>query len=119
MVIPFSNNIVKEYLDHNTNMMLMDNVKTKTSQGDLNLEWDVYGRMIKSRNSQYTAEYRYDALAAVFKSGVNITIQVKSRNHLWMGWQYTAYESNEQITKHYIYEKDSFVPLHRRFMQKK
>ncbi|EKK05461.1 RHS repeat protein [Acinetobacter baumannii Naval-72] len=43
------------------------------SQGDLNLEWDVYGRLVKSRNSQYTAEYRYDALGR--------RIQKRSKHH--------------------------------------
>ncbi len=68
--------------------------------------------MIKSRNSQYTAEYRYDALGR--------RIQKRSKHHhtgqeqnIIYGWDGNtlAYESNEQITKHYIYEKDSFVPL--------
>ncbi|EJB8539053.1 RHS domain-containing protein [Acinetobacter baumannii] len=59
-----------------------------------------------------TAEYRYDALGR--------RIQKRSKHHhtgdehnIIYGWDGNtlAYESNEQITKHYIYEKDSFVPL--------
>ena len=104
------NNVVKEYLDQQYQYDAYGQlVRQKTSQGDLNLEWDVYGRMIKSRNSQYTAEYRYDALGR--------RIQKRSKHHhtgqeqnVIYGWDgdTLAYESTEELTKHYIYEKDSF-----------
>lgn len=107
------NNVVKEYLDQQYQYDAYGQlVRQKSSQGDLNLEWDVYGRMIKSRNSQYTAEYRYDALGR--------RIQKRSKHHhtgdehnIIYGWDgdTLAYESTEQATKHYIYEKDSFVPM--------
>lgn len=107
------NNVVKEYLDQQYQYDAYGQlVRQKTSQGDLNLEWDVYGRMIKSRNSQYTAEYRYDALGR--------RIQKRSKHHhtgqehnIIYGWDgdTLAYESTEELTKHYIYEKDSFVPM--------
>lgn len=107
------NNVVKEYLDQLYQYDAYGQlVRQKTSQGDLNLEWDVYGRMIKSRNSQYTAEYRYDALGR--------RIQKRSKHHhtgqehnIIYGWDgdTLAYESTEELTKHYIYEKDSFVPM--------
>lgn len=107
------NNVVKEYLDQQYQYDAYGQlVRQKTSQGDLNLEWDVYGRMVKSRNSQYTAEYRYDALGR--------RIQKRSKHHhtgqeqnIIYGWDgdTLAYESTEQLTKHYIYEKDSFVPM--------
>ncbi len=107
------NNVVKEYLDQQYQYDAYGQlVRQKTSQGDLNLEWDVYGRMVKSRNSQYTAEYRYDALGR--------RIQKRSKHHhtgqeqnIIYGWDgdTLAYESTEELTKHYIYEKDSFVPM--------
>ncbi len=107
------NNVVKEYLDQQYQYDAYGQlIRQKSSQGDLNLEWDVYGRMIKSRNSQYTAEYRYDALGR--------RIQKRSKQHhtgdehnIIYGWDgdTLAYESTEQTTKHYIYEKDSFVPM--------
>ncbi|UJA02039.1 RHS repeat-associated core domain-containing protein [Acinetobacter johnsonii] len=107
------NNVVKEYLDQQYQYDAYGQlIRQKSSQGDLNLEWDVYGRMIKSRNSQYTAEYRYDALGR--------RIQKRSKRHhtgdehnIIYGWDgdTLAYESTEQTTKHYIYEKDSFVPM--------
>ena len=107
------NNVVKEYLDQQYQYDAYGQlIRQKSSQGDLNLEWDVYGRMIKSRNSQYTAEYRYDALGR--------RIQKRSKHHhtgdkhnIIYGWDgdTLAYESTEQTTKHYIYEKDSFVPM--------
>ncbi|MEQ1318878.1 MULTISPECIES: RHS repeat-associated core domain-containing protein [Acinetobacter] len=107
------NNVVKEYLDQQYQYDAYGQlVRQKSTQGDLNLEWDVYGRMIKSRNSQYTAEYRYDALGR--------RIQKRSKHHhtgdeynIIYGWDgdTLAYESTEQATKHYIYEKDSFVPM--------
>lgn len=107
------NNVVKEYLDQQYQYDAYGQlVRQKTSQGDLNLEWDVYGRMVKSRNSQYTAEYRYDALGR--------RIQKRSKHHhtgqeqnIIYGWDEDtlAYESTEELTKHYIYEKDSFVPM--------
>jgi len=107
------NNVVKEYLDQQYQYDAYGQlVRQKTSQGDLNLEWDVYGRMVKSRNSQYTAEYRYDALGR--------RIQKRSKHHhtgqeqnIIYGWDSDtlAYESTEELTKHYIYEKDSFVPM--------
>ncbi|NNP76429.1 hypothetical protein A7P54_08345 [Acinetobacter sp. Ac_3412] len=87
-------------------------MRQKSSKGDLYLEWDVCGRLIKSRNTEYTAEYRYDALGR--------RIQKRSKHHhtgeeqnVIYGWDGNtlAFESNEQITKHYVYEKDSFVPL--------
>lgn len=107
------NNVVKEYLDQQYQYDAYGQlVRQKTSQGDLNLEWDAYGRMVKSRNSQYTAEYRYDALGR--------RIQKRSKHHhtgqeqnIIYGWDgdTLAYESTEELTKHYIYEKDSFVPM--------
>ncbi len=107
------NNVVKEYLDQQYQYDAYGQlVRQKTSQGDLNLEWDVYGRLVRSRNSQYTAEYRYDALGR--------RIQKRSKHHhtgqeqnIIYGWDgdTLAYESTEELTKHYIYEKDSFVPM--------
>ena len=70
------------------------------------------GRLVRSRNNQYTAEYRYDALGR--------RIQKRSKHHhtgqeqnIIYGWDgdTLAYESSADITKHYFYEKDSFVPL--------
>jgi RHS repeat-associated protein len=105
--------VVKEYLDQQYQYDAYGQlVRQKSNQGDLNLEWDVYGRMIKSRNSQFTAEYRYDALGR--------RIQKHSKHHhtgdehnIIYGWDgdTLAYESTEHATKHYIYEKDSFVPM--------
>ncbi|ENX55387.1 hypothetical protein F902_03457 [Acinetobacter higginsii] len=87
-------------------------MRQKSSKGDLYLEWDACGRLIKSRNTEYTAEFRYDALGR--------RIQKRSKHHhtgeeqnVIYGWDGNtlAFESNDQITKHYVYEKDSFVPL--------
>ncbi len=110
------NNVVKEYLDQQYQYDVYGQlVCQKSTKGNLYLEWEACGRLIKSRNAEYTAEYRYDAL--------DRRIQKRSK-HLHTGGEYNiiysiygwdgntiAYESNEQITKHYIYEKDSFVPL--------
>lgn len=107
------NNVVKEYLDQQYQYDVYGQlVCQKSTKGNLYLEWDACGRLIKSRNAEYTAEYRYDALGR--------RIQKRSKHHhtgqeqnIIYGWDGNtlAYESNEQITKHYIYEKDSFVPL--------
>ena len=107
------NNVVKAYLDQQYQYDAYGQlVRQKSSKGDLYLEWDVCGRLIKSRNTEYTAEYRYDALGR--------RIQKRSKHHhtgeeqnLIYGWDGNtlAFESNDQITKHYVYEKDSFVPL--------
>ncbi len=70
------------------------------------------GHLIRSGNNQYTADYRYDALGR--------RIQKRSKHHhtgqeqnIIYGWDddTLAYESSADITKHYFYEKDSFVPL--------
>lgn len=107
------NNVVKAYLDQQYQYDAYGQLmRQKSSKGDLYLEWDVFGRLIKSRNAEYTAEYRYDALGR--------RIQKRSKHHhtgeeqnVIYGWDGNtlAFESNEQITKHYVYEKDSFVPL--------
>nr|WP_288421496.1 RHS repeat-associated core domain-containing protein [uncultured Acinetobacter sp.] len=107
------NNVVKEYLDQQYQYDVYGQlVCQKSTKGNLYLEWDACGRLIKSCNAEYTAEYRYDALGR--------RIQKRSKHHhtggehnIIYGWDGNtlAYESNEQITKHYIYEKDSFVPL--------
>lgn len=107
------NNVVQEYLDQQYQYDAFGQlIRQKSSQGDLNLEWDVLGRLVRSRNNQYTAEYRYDALGR--------RIQKRSKHHLTgqeqniiYGWDgdTLAYESSADITKHYFYEKDSFVPL--------
>lgn len=107
------NNVVKAYLDQQYQYDAYGQlVRQKSSKGDLYLEWDACGRLIKSRNAEYTAEYRYDALGR--------RIQKRSKHHhtgeeqnVIYGWDGNtlAFESNEQITKHYVYEKDSFVPL--------
>ncbi|MBD1225715.1 hypothetical protein IDM32_18750 [Acinetobacter seifertii] len=77
------------------------------------------GRLIKSRNAEYTAEYRYDALGR--------RIQKRSKHHYTggeqniYGWDGNtlAYESSEQITKHIYMRKIHLYHWHRRFMQKK
>lgn len=107
------NNIVQEYLDQQYQYDAFGQlIRQKSSQGDLNLEWDVLGCLIRSRNNQYTAEYRYDALGR--------RIQKRSKHHhtgqeqnIIYGWDgdTLAYESSADITKHYFYEKDSFMPL--------
>lgn len=107
------NNVVQEYLDQQYQYDAFGQlIRQKSSQGDLNLEWDVLGRLVRSRNNQYTAEYRYDALGR--------RIQKRSKHHhtgqeqnIIYGWDgdTLAYESSADITKHYFYEKDSFVPL--------
>ncbi|MCS4300144.1 RHS repeat-associated protein [Acinetobacter sp. BIGb0196] len=107
------NNVVKEYLDQQYQYDAYGQlIRQKSTKGDLHLEWDVCGRLIKSRNAEYTAEYRYDALGR--------RIQKRSKHHhtgdeqnVIYGWEGNtlAYESNDQVTKHYVYEKGSFVPL--------
>ncbi|WP_335953231.1 RHS repeat-associated core domain-containing protein [Acinetobacter higginsii] len=107
------NNVVKEYLDQQYQYDAYGQlIRQKSSKGDLHLEWDACGRLIKSRNTEYTAEYRYDALGR--------RIQKRSKHHhtgeeqnVIYGWDGNTltFESNDQITKHYVYEKDSFVPL--------
>ena len=107
------NNVVKEYLDQQYQYDAYGQlIRQKSTKGDLHLEWDVCGRLIKSRNAEYTAEYHYDALGR--------RIQKRSKHHhtgdeqnVIYGWEGNtlAYESNDQVTKHYVYEKGSFVPL--------
>lgn len=107
------NNVVQEYLDQQYQYDAFGQlIRQKSSQGDLNLEWDVLGRLVRSRNNQYMADYRYDALGR--------RIQKRSKHHhtgqeqnIIYGWDgdSLAYESSADITKHYFYEKDSFVPL--------
>ena len=107
------NNVVKEYLDEQYQYDAYGQlIRQKSSQGDLTLEWDASGRLKHSRNAKYTADYRYDALGR--------RIQKRSKHHhtgeehnIIYGWDgdTLAYESTEQVTKHYIYEKDSFVPM--------
>lgn len=107
------NNVVKEYLDQQYQYDAYGQlIRQKSTKGDLYLEWDVYGRLIKSRNAEYTAEYRYDSLGR--------RIQKRSKHHhtgdeqnVIYGWEGNtlAYDSNDQVTKHYVYEKGSFVPL--------
>ncbi|AYO52823.1 RHS repeat-associated core domain-containing protein [Acinetobacter wuhouensis] len=107
------NNVVKEYLDQQYQYDAYGQlIRQKSSKGDLYLEWDACGRLIKSRNAEYTAEYRYDALGR--------RIQKCSKHHhsgdeqnVIYGWEGNtlAFESNDQATKHYVYEKGSFVPL--------
>ncbi|ELY7190965.1 RHS domain-containing protein [Acinetobacter baumannii] len=107
------NNVVKEYLDQQYQYDAYGQlIRQKTSQGDLTLEWDVYGRMVKSRNSQYTAEYRYDALGRRIQKWSKHHHTGQEQNIIY-GWDgdTLAYESTEELTKHYIYEKDSFVPM--------
>jgi len=107
------NNVVKEYFDQQYQYDAYGQlIQQKSSQGDLNLEWDVFGRMIKSQNQVYTAEYRYDALGRRIQKHSK-HIHTGDEKNIIYGWDgdTLAYESTEQATKHYIYEKDSFVPL--------
>ena len=107
------NNVVQEYLDQQYQYDAYGQLtRQKSSQGDLILEWDASGRLVHSHNAQYTTVYRYDALGR--------RIQKLSKHHytgaehnIIYGWDgdTLAYESTEQVTKHYIYEKDSFVPM--------
>lgn len=107
------NNVVKEYLDKQYQYDAYGQlIRQKSSKGDLHLEWDSCGRLIKSRNADFTAEYRYDALGR--------RIQKCSKHHhtgdeqnVVYGWEGNtlAFESNDYVTKHYVYEKGSFVPL--------
>lgn len=107
------NNVVKEYLDQQYQYDAYGQlIRQKSSKGDLYLEWDVFGRLQRTRNHEYSADYRYDALGR--------RIQKCSKQHhtgdehnIIYGWDgdTLAYESTKQATKHYIYEKDSFVPM--------
>ena len=107
------NNVVKDYLEQQYQYDAYGQlIKQKTRVGDLSLVWDVLGRLIKSRNTQFTAEYRYDAM------GRRLTKQSKHHHtgheqHIVYGWDgdTLAYESDGNATRHYIYEKDSFIPL--------
>ena len=105
--------MVKEYLDQQYQYDAYGQlIRQKSSKGDLYLEWDVFGRLQRTRNHEYSADYRYDALGR--------RIQKCSKQHhtgdehnIIYGWDgdTLAYESTKQATKHYIYEKDSFVPM--------
>ncbi|WP_228140723.1 RHS repeat-associated core domain-containing protein [Acinetobacter sp. TGL-Y2] len=107
------NNVVKEYLDQQYQYDAYGQlIRQKSTRGDLHLEWDACGRLIKSRNTEYTAEYRYDALGR--------RIHKRSKQHhtgdeqnVIYGWEGNtlAYESNDHATKHYVYEKGTFIPL--------
>lgn len=107
------NNVVKAYLDQQYQYDAHGQlVLQKSSKGDLHLEWDVLGRLIGSRNAEYTAEYRYDAMGRRLckKSKHHYNGSEKNIVYGWDG-DTLAYESNDVFTKHYIYEKDSFIPL--------
>ncbi|MBJ8433001.1 RHS domain-containing protein [Acinetobacter pittii] len=107
------NNIVQEYLDQQYQYDAFGQlIRQKSSQGDLNLEWDVLGRLVRSRNNQYTADYRYDALGRRIQKRSKHHHTVQEQNIIY-GWDgdTLAYESSADLTKHYFYEKDSFVPL--------
>ena len=107
------NNVVREYLDQQYQYDAYGQlVLQKSSKGDLHLAWDVLGRLSRSRNNEYTAEYRYDAMGRRI-SKVSKHHQTGDEQHIIYGWDgdTLAYESNEHMTKHYIYEKDSFIPL--------
>ncbi|PNH14843.1 hypothetical protein DSM30011_011825 [Acinetobacter baumannii] len=72
--------------------------------------------MVKSCNSQYTAEYRYDA----FKSGVSITIQVENRTSFMDGMAIHLLMSRMSKLPSIIYmRKIHLYRWYRRFMQKK
>ncbi|MCT9979923.1 RHS domain-containing protein [Acinetobacter sp. I-MWF] len=107
------NNVVRQYLDQQYQYDAYGQLTTqKSTQGDLDLSWDVLGRLVRSRNSEYTAEYRYDAMGRRLakRSKHHRTGQEQDFVYGWDG-DTLAYESNELYTKHYIYEKDSFIPL--------
>ncbi|NHC05065.1 RHS repeat protein [Acinetobacter sp. 187] len=107
------NNVVKEYLDQQYQYDAYGQlVLQKSSKGDLHLEWDVLGRLIRSRNAEYSADYRYDAMGRRM-SKLSKHHHTGIEQHIIYGWDgdTLAYESNDKFTKHYIYEKDSFVPL--------
>ena len=107
------NNVVRQYLDQQYQYDAYGQLTTqKSNQGDLNLSWDVLGRLVRSRNTEYTAEYRYDAMGRRLakRSKHHHTGQELDFVYGWDG-DTLAYESNESYTKHYIYEKDSFIPL--------
>lgn len=77
---------MQEYLDQQYQYdAFRQLIRQKSSQGDLNLEWDVLGRLVRSRNNQYTADYRYDALVDVFKKEVSTIILDKSRTLFMVG----------------------------------
>jgi RHS repeat-associated protein len=107
------NNVVRQYLDQQYQYDAYGQLTAqKSNQGDLNLSWDVLGRLVRSRNTEYTAEYRYDAMGRRLakRSKHHHTGQELDFVYGWDG-DTLAYESNESYTKHYIYEKDSFIPL--------
>ena len=107
------NNVVRQYSDQQYQYDAYGQLTTqKSNQGDLNLSWDVLGRLVRSRNTEYTAEYCYDAMGRRLakRSKHHRTGQEQDFVYGWDG-DTLAYESNELYTKHYIYEKDSFIPL--------
>ena len=107
------NNVVKDYLDQHYQYDAYGQlIRQKSPSDELNLTWDVLGRLIKSRNTEYSAEYRYDAMGRRLSKRSKYH-HTGSEQHIVYGWDgdTLAYESNDALTKHYIYEKDSFIPL--------
>ncbi len=78
-------------------------------------EWDALGRLIRSKNDKAETHYRYDALGRRIEKQKQYS--QAGRNHYTettaYGWDgdTLAYESTNLYTKHYVYEKGSFVPL--------
>ena len=68
-------------------MMHMESLYVKNRlKGDLHLEWDVCGRLIKSRNAEFTAEYRYDALGRRIQKGSKQHHTADEQNVIY-GWE--------------------------------
>ena len=106
------NNVVQDYYeqkyhydDYGQLILLSDGGRVQ------HYEWDALGRLISSKTDQAQTYYRYDALGRrIEKRKVQNNRYSQTTSYGWDG-DTLAYETTAQYTKHYVYEKDSFIPL--------
>ncbi len=79
----------------------------------LYFEWDALGRLIRSKNSDQETHYHYDALGRrIEKAKQKARHQgMTETTHYGRDGDTLAYERTSQYAKHYVYAKDSFIPL--------
>ncbi|WP_353171880.1 RHS repeat-associated core domain-containing protein [Acinetobacter rudis] len=107
------NNVVKDYLNQKYMYDEFGQLVRQIESDVLYFEWDALGRLIRSKNSDQETHYRYDALGRRIekaKQKVRRQGMTETTHYGWDG-DTLAYESTSQYTKHYVYEKDSFIPL--------
>ena len=107
------NNVVKDYLNQKYMYDEFGQLVRQIESDVLYFEWDALGRLIRSKNSDQETHYRYDALGRRIEKAKQKVRHQGMTEITHYGWDgdTLAYESTSQYTKHYVYEKDSFIPL--------